>query len=77
MSSCDLHIIYTLHSHIRTSTNLGRGETNSQGGTITATNLVPGGTNLVAVLVPGGGILEARGKFGVTVQPLFKEDILS
>ena len=75
MFSCDLHIIYTLHSHIHTSTNLGRGERNSQGGAITATKLVPGGNNLVAVLVPGEPIMGARGKFGVN--PLFKEDIFS
>ena len=42
---------------------------NSQGGPITATKLVPGGTNLVAVLVPGGPILGGT-KFGMTATPV-------
>ena len=50
------------------------GEQNRQGGPISATKLVPGRTNFVAVLVPGGPILGVA-KFGMTSQ-LHSQNIL-
>ena len=48
----------TLYHHCSTTIYYyWRGNQNRQGGPISATKLVPGGTNLVAILVPGGANL--------------------